>query len=127
TSSITSRTNIAPSALRRPVRFLSGGNQQKALLSRWLMRGADIFVFLEPTLGVDVGAKLEVYRQLEALTEMGKAAIIISTDISEILGLSDRIIVMEHGRVAAVFDRAEATEEKIILAMQGATADGRTA
>ncbi len=120
------RTNIAPFALGRPIRLLSGGNQQKALLSRWLLRGAEVFVFLEPTLGVDVGAKVEVYRQLEALAVTGKGVIVISTDVSEILGLSDRIIVMDHGRMACVLDRAEATEEKLILGMQGAGADGTT-
>lgn len=124
TAEVATQTNIAPTALGRPIRLLSGGNQQKALLSRWLMRGAEVFVFLEPTLGVDVGAKIEVYRQLEALAASGKGVIVISTDVPEILGLSDRIIVMEHGRIARLFDRKDATEEKLILAMQGAGMDG---
>lgn len=126
TAQVAATTNIAPSALGRPIRLLSGGNQQKALLSRWLLRGAEVFVFLEPTLGVDVGAKIEVYRQLEALVAAGRGVIVISTDVSEILGLSDRIIVMDRGQMACVIDRADATEETIILGMQGAGADGTT-
>ncbi|MGI8826798.1 MAG: sugar ABC transporter ATP-binding protein [Chloroflexota bacterium] len=121
---VATKTNIAPSALGRPIRLLSGGNQQKALLSRWLMRGAEVFVFLEPTLGVDVGAKIEVYRQLEGLAAVGKGVILISTDVPEILGLSDRILVMEHGRIARMFERGDASEEKLILAMQGAGVNG---
>jgi ABC-type sugar transport system ATPase subunit len=125
TAEVAGSTNVAPSALGRPVRLLSGGNQQKAMLSRWLMRDADVFVFLEPTIGVDVGAKFEVYRQLEALADAGKSILVISTDISEILGLSDRIIVMYHGAIAAVLDRAGASEERVVLAMQGMDASGR--
>jgi ribose transport system ATP-binding protein len=117
--SIAQKTELPPSALQRPVRFLSGGNQQKVVLSRWLLRDSEILVFLEPTLGVDVGAKNEIYRQLEVLAHEGKSILVISTDIPEILGISDRIFVMYHGSLTAVFSREEATEEKIVRAMQG--------
>jgi putative multiple sugar transport system ATP-binding protein len=99
---------------------LSGGNQQKVVLSRWLLHDSEILVFLEPTAGIDVGAKNEIYRRLEALAHEGKSILVISTDIPEILGLSDRIFVMYHGSLTAVYSRDEATEEKIVRAMQGA-------
>jgi ribose transport system ATP-binding protein len=114
------KTGVTPSALRRPVRFLSGGNQQKVVLSRWLLRDSQVLVFLEPTFGVDVGAKNEIYRQLEALAREGQSILVISTDIPEILGISDRIFVMYHGSLTAVLSRGEATEETIVRAMQGA-------
>jgi ribose transport system ATP-binding protein len=116
---IAQKTEVAASALPRPVRFLSGGNQQKVVLSRWLLRDSEVLVFLEPTIGVDVGAKNEIYRQLEALAHEGRSMLVISTDIPEILGISDRIFVMYHGSLTAEFARAEATEEKIVRAMQG--------
>jgi len=119
------RTNMAPQALARAMRLLSGGNQQKALLARWLMRDARVLVLLEPTRGVDVGAKTEVYRQLDALAHDGKAIIVVSTDIPEILGLADRIVVMYQGSISATMTRPEATEEKIALAMQGVRVDAR--
>ncbi len=123
TRAMAQRTNIASPALVRPIRLLSGGNQQKALLARWLMLDANVLVFLEPTRGVDVGAKNEVYRQLEALAQEGKAIIVVSTDIPEILGISDRIFVMYEGTITAVMNRDEASEETIALAMQGAHVD----
>jgi len=118
--SIAQKTRVAPSALPRPVRFLSGGNQQKVVISRWLLRDSEVLVFAEPTFGVDVGAKNEIYRQLEALAHEGKSILVISTDIPEILGLSDRIFVMYHGSFTAEFSREEASEEQIVRAMQGA-------
>jgi ABC-type sugar transport system ATPase subunit len=119
-TNVATNAGVAPSALPRPVRFLSGGNQQKVVLSRWLLHDSEILVFLEPTAGIDVGAKNEIYRRLEALAHEGKSILVISTDIPEILGLSDRIFVMYHGSLTAVYSRDEATEEKIVRAMQGA-------
>ena len=72
--------------LGRPVRTLSGGNQQKSMLARWLMRGCDLLVCIEPTRGVDVGAKVEIYRQLEALARGGAGILVVSTDLPEVLG-----------------------------------------
>ena len=72
---------------------LSGGNQQKSILARWLMRGCALLVCIEPTRGVDVGAKVEIYRQLEGLARDGTGILVVSTDLPEVLGISDRVIV----------------------------------
>ncbi len=112
-------TEVREAALPRPMRLLSGGNQQKALLARWLMRDSDIFVFIEPTRGVDIGARREIYGRLEALADGGRAVLVVSTDIAEVLGLADRIVVMHEGTLADVMAGPEATEERIVLAMQG--------
>jgi ABC-type sugar transport system ATPase subunit len=116
---IARRTGVEAAALPRPMRLLSGGNQQKALLARWLLHDADLFIFLEPTRGVDIGARAEIYRQLADLTALGKAVLLVSTDIAEVLALSDRILVMHEGRLGAVIAGAGATEEQVALAMQG--------
>jgi len=114
-----SRTGIAPAALRRPVMTLSGGNQQKSILARWLMRGCSLLVCIEPTRGVDVGAKAEIYRQLESLARDGAGVLVVSTDLPEVLGISDRVLVMFRGRIETVLDPRTATEADLLLAMQG--------
>jgi ABC-type sugar transport system ATPase subunit len=113
------RTGIDPRALSRNIRTLSGGNQQKSLLARWLMHGCELLVCLEPTRGVDVGAKVEIYRQLEGLARDGAGVLVVSTDLPEILGLSDRVVVLWRGRVQAELDPRTATEQDLLLAMQG--------
>jgi ABC-type sugar transport system ATPase subunit len=113
------RTGIDPRALSRTIRTLSGGNQQKSLLARWLMHGCELLVCLEPTRGVDVGAKVEIYRQLEGLARDGAGVLVVSTDLPEILGLSDRVVVLWRGRVQAELDPRTATEQDLLLAMQG--------
>ena len=122
TASVAARTGISPRFLSRRVRVLSGGNQQKSLLARWLMRRADVLVLIEPTRGVDVGAKLEIYRQLEQLARDGAGILVVSTDIAETMALSDRIAVLYHGRLAALLDPRTATEQKVLLAIQGGVA-----
>jgi ABC-type sugar transport system ATPase subunit len=119
TAQVAAGTGIAPRVLSRRVRVLSGGNQQKSLLARWLMRRADVLVLIEPTRGVDVGAKLEIYRELEDLARRGAAVLVVSTDVPEAMALSDRIVVLYHGRLAAVLDRGAASEQDVLLAMQG--------
>ncbi len=104
---------------------LSGGNQQKAILARWLMRDCALLVCIEPTRGVDVGAKSEIYRQLEGLAQAGAGILVVSTDLPEVLGIADRIVVLFRGRVAARLDPATATESDLLLAMQGGTAGER--
>jgi ribose transport system ATP-binding protein len=121
TAAVAAGTGIAPRLLSRRVRVLSGGNQQKSLLARWLMRRAHVLVLIEPTRGVDVGAKLEIYRELEQLARSGAAILVVSTDIPEAIAVSDRIAVLYHGRVAALLDPRTATEQQVLLAMQGAT------
>jgi ribose transport system ATP-binding protein len=112
---------IASPDLDRWVYYLSGGNQQKVVIAKWLSSQADIFLFDEPTRGIDVGAKVEVYQLMSELVKRGAAIVMISSELPEILGMSDRIMVMHDGRMCGEFTRAEATEEKILdRALRGA-------
>jgi len=108
---------------------LSGGNQQKVVIAKWLLTQAKIFIFDEPTRGIDVGAKVEVYNLLNDLVARGAAVIIICSEMDEVLGMADRIIVMHEGRITAEFDHAEATQEKILYAASGLSeaAEGKSA
>ncbi len=119
TDDMARRIGILPAALSRPIRVLSGGNQQKALLARWLLRQCEVLICIEPTRGVDVGAKVEIYRQLEALARDGAGVVVVSTEVPEIMGLSDRIVVMYRGRQVAVLEPATASEQDVLIAMQG--------
>ena len=101
------------------VRLLSGGNQQKVVLGKWLAGAARIFIFDEPTRGVDVGAKVEIYQLINRLTESGAGVVMISSELPELLGMSDRILVMRGGRIQAEFDRTEATQERVLSAALG--------
>jgi ribose transport system ATP-binding protein len=93
---------------------LSGGNQQKVVIAKWLTRDCDILIFDEPTRGIDVGAKNEIYKLMNKLAAEGKAIIMISSEMTEILRMSDRIIVMCEGRITGQIDIAEATQENIM-------------
>ncbi|WP_433598892.1 sugar ABC transporter ATP-binding protein [Nocardia sp. CA-135953] len=105
-------------SIEQEVRKLSGGNQQKVVLARWLARKPKVLILDEPTRGVDVGAKIEIYHIIEELAESGVAVLVISSELPEVLGLADRIVVMQHGRVTGELDREEAGEEAILaLAM----------
>jgi ribose transport system ATP-binding protein len=101
------------------VRLLSGGNQQKVVLGKWLAGAARIFIFDEPTRGVDVGAKVEIYQLMNRLTESGAGIIMISSELPELLGMSDRILVMRAGTIQAEFDAADATQERVLSAALG--------
>jgi rhamnose transport system ATP-binding protein len=101
------------------VENLSGGNQQKVMLSKWLNANPKLLILDEPTRGIDIGAKVEVHHIVNELAEQGLGVILISSDLPEVLGMSDRILVMREGRQMAIFDRAEATEEKIMTAAMG--------
>jgi ribose transport system ATP-binding protein len=105
---------IATPDLDRRVLYLSGGNQQKVVIAKGLSSRADIFLFDEPTRGIDVGAKVEVYRLMTELVQRGAAILMISSELPELLGMSDRILVMREGRVSGEFGRGEATEEAIL-------------
>src|ERR1044071_1918422 len=105
---------IRTPGLEQKVVYLSGGNQQKVVLSKWLCSEAEVFIFDEPTRGVDVGAKAEIYQLMNRLAAGGVAIIMISSELPEILGMSDRILVMRAGSVACEFDAKEATQEKIL-------------
>jgi ribose transport system ATP-binding protein len=98
---------------------LSGGNQQKVVLAKWLAAGADIFIFDEPTRGIDVGARQEIYVLMNRLVEQGAGVIMISSDLSELLGMSDRILVMRGGAVQAELSGADATESRVLQAAFG--------
>ncbi|WP_226913259.1 sugar ABC transporter ATP-binding protein [Gephyromycinifex aptenodytis] len=93
---------------------LSGGNQQKVLISRWLLTVPDILMIDEPTRGIDVGAKSEIHRLMSTLAQEGKAIIMVSSEMPEVLGMSDRLLVMHEGRISGELSRAEATQEKIM-------------
>lgn len=96
------------------IKNLSGGNQQKVILAKWLLLSPDILIIDEPTRGIDVGAKKEIYELLNELKESGKAIIMISSDLPEVLGISDRILVMSEGKITGELNREEATQEKIM-------------
>jgi ribose transport system ATP-binding protein len=98
------------------VGHLSGGNQQKVVLGKWLCTEADILIFDEPTRGIDVGAKVEIYQLINQLAARGAGILMISSELPEILGMSDRILVMNRGRIAGEFTAQEATQEKILAA-----------
>jgi inositol transport system ATP-binding protein len=105
---------IKTPSLMQIVKYLSGGNQQKVLISRWLLTEPDLLILDEPTRGIDVGAKSEIYRLMTEFVRSGKAIIMISSELPEILGMSDRIMVMHEGDKAGELSRAEATQEKIL-------------
>lgn len=99
--------------------YLSGGNQQKVILARWLSTAPKILILDEPTKGIDVGAKAEIYRLIDEFAAEGNCVIMVSSEMPEVLGMSDRIAVMHEGKLTAVFDRAEVTQEKILAAAAG--------
>jgi ribose transport system ATP-binding protein len=106
--------DIRTPSLSQEVRLLSGGNQQKVVVAKWLDRDCDILFFDEPTRGIDVGAKAEIHRLLRQLSDQGKAIVMISSELPEILRMSDRIIVMCEGRITGELSPAEATQERIM-------------
>jgi len=96
------------------VRNLSGGNQQKVVLAKWLFTDSKFLVFDEPTRGIDVGSKVEIYQLMNALTAKGVGILMISSELPELLGMSDRILVMHEGRLAGELARTEATQERVM-------------
>lgn len=108
--------NISTSSIEQEIRRLSGGNQQKALVAKWLAIKPKILIVDEPTRGIDVGAKKEIHYLLRTLADNGVGVIMISSELPEVLGMSDRILVMHEGAIVAEFSAAEATEESIIRA-----------
>jgi len=110
------RLALQPPDVSRLVRLFSGGNQQKVVIARWLLSGARVLLFDEPTRGIDVGAKDQVYAWIRRLTDEGKTVLLFSSEIEEVLRLADRILVMRLGHIAAEFPASEATEKKILQA-----------
>ncbi|TXK76750.1 sugar ABC transporter ATP-binding protein [Paenibacillus sp. N3.4] len=105
---------IKTPSIHQHVKFLSGGNQQKVVISKWLHRDCDILIFDEPTRGIDVGAKTEIYKLLDELAAQGKSIIMISSELPEVLRMSHRIVVMCEGRITGELTRQEATQETIM-------------
>ncbi|MGQ0569101.1 MAG: ATP-binding cassette domain-containing protein [Armatimonadota bacterium] len=110
---------IRTPSVEQPVLYLSGGNQQKVVLGKWLPRDLDVIILDEPTRGIDVGAKEELYAIIRDLARRGKALIVISSELPELIGVSDRILVLWEGQVAGMIDAATATEEQVVTLATG--------
>jgi D-xylose transport system ATP-binding protein len=117
---------IKASSLFTIVRTLSGGTQQKVVLAKWLMNEARVLFLDEPTRGIDVGAKAEIYQLIDRLAQSGVAVVLVSSELPEVLGLSDRILVLHQGGISGEFSRAEATPEAVMACAIGETAAGFT-
>lgn len=118
------KMQIKTASVEELVGNLSGGNQQKVMLSRWLMTEPKVLIIDEPTKGVDVGARMSVYRIIHELTQAGIGILMFTSDMMELIGLSDRIMVFYEGEIAAEFDRKDATEEKIMRSASGILEEG---
>jgi rhamnose transport system ATP-binding protein len=117
------RLNIRAASVEAPTASLSGGNQQKVVISKWLETKPKVLILDEPTRGIDVGAKVEVHQLVDDLAAQGLAIILISSDLPEVLAMSDRILVMREGRQMAIFDHREATQERVLSAAMGQAGD----
>ena len=113
------RLAIRTPSVELPVAKLSGGNQQKVMLSKWLNTHPKLLILDEPTRGIDVGAKAEVHAMIGELAGEGIGIIMISSDLPEVLAMSDRVLVMREGRQMAIFDRKDATQESVMTAAMG--------
>ena len=115
--------NIKTPSLEQEVGYLSGGNQQKVVLGKWLASAPKLTIMDEPTRGIDVGSKIEIYQIIHDLADQGTAVILISSELQEIIGMSDRILVMSRGRIAGELNRQEASEERILSLAVGTKPD----
>ena len=111
------KMNTKTPSVQQAVGNLSGGNQQKVLLSKWMFAEPDVLILDEPTRGIDVGAKYEIYCIMNDMVAQGKAVVMVSSELPELLGMCDRIYVMNEGSMVAEFDAKEATQEKIMSAI----------
>ena len=118
------RLSLRLNALSLPVKALSGGNQQKAALARWLLRDSRVLILDEPTRGVDIGAKREIYEEIDQLTRAGKAILVISSDLPEAIGISDRLLVMREGKIVSELVSEKTSEEEVMLYATGTAAPG---
>ena len=117
------RLSIRAPSVDTPAASLSGGNQQKVVISKWLETNPEVMILDEPTRGIDVGAKVEVHQLIDDLAARGMAIILISSDLPEVLAMSDRILVMREGRQMAIFDHHEASQERVLSAAMGQSGD----
>jgi ABC-type sugar transport system ATPase subunit len=118
-TSLVRQLSIRAPSIDTWVKYLSGGTQQKILIARALCSQAGVLLLDEPTAGVDIGAKSEIYRLLDGLAEKGGAIVMTSSDITELIGMSDRMIVMRHGRVVTEVESGQMTPEMILRQVQG--------
>jgi ribose transport system ATP-binding protein len=118
---------IKTAGVEQPVQFLSGGNQQKVVIGKWLATRPRVFLLDEPTRGVDIGAKQEIYRLMEELAAKGVAVLFVSSDLEEILGMSDRVLVLHDGRLRGELLRSELSEEAVMRLATGANTEEATA
>lgn len=117
------KLDIRTPGIKQLVRNLSGGNQQKVVIARWLSLNPQVLILDEPTRGIDVGTKAEIHALMNQLVEKGVAILMVSSDLPEVLGISDRILVMREGRLVGEFSRAQATQDDIMRAATGGKAD----
>jgi ribose transport system ATP-binding protein len=109
-----SRLRVRTPALSTRVSQLSGGNQQKVVIAKWLHSDAKLLIFDEPTQGIDIGTKIQIYELMDELARQGAAILLITSDMREVLGLADRILVMRNGRLTGELSREDATQEQIL-------------
>ena len=124
TAEMIRRLNIKTPSASQVVHYLSGGNQQKVVLGKWLAMRPRMLLLDEPTRGIDVGAKEEIYELMEGLAETGVAILFVSSEMEEIMGMSDRVLVMHEGRLSGELARAELSEEAIMRLATGSVAGG---
>lgn len=113
------KLNIRPADPDKISRDLSGGNQQKVIIAKWMAIHPKIMILDEPTRGIDIGAKAEIYKLMDQLAQNGCSIIMVSSEMNEVIGMCDRVIVMSEGRVTAEFTHKEITQEKIMTAASG--------
>jgi ribose transport system ATP-binding protein len=118
------RMQIRTASLRIPARSLSGGNQQKLVIGKWLLTEAKIYLLHDPTRGIDVGTKQEIYQLMRTLADKGAGILFFSTELSELVGMADRVLVLYEGRIARELTGAEITEENIVSAALGLKQEG---
>ena len=117
---VTESLDVRPAGVDRLVRLLSGGNQQKVVLARWLLRECRVLLLDEPTRGVDVGARTEIYALIRSLADSGVAVVVVSSEVEEVLGLADRVLVVREGRVVHEGPANEIDESRVLdLVMEG--------
>lgn len=113
------KLNIKATGVDQDVRHLSGGNQQKVVLAKWLAKKPKVLFLDEPTRGIDIGAKAEVYKLINELTSEGMAVVVISSELPEVIGISDRILVMHDGKIAGELQRRDFSEENVMKLATG--------
>jgi ABC-type sugar transport system ATPase subunit len=118
------RLQIRATGIDQVAQSLSGGNQQKVVIAKWLATKPRVLILDEPTRGIDIGAKAEVHRLISQLASEGMAIVMISSELPEVLAMSDRILVMHEGRITGAFDRNEANQERVMYAAMGQVRHG---